>query len=388
MTAEVCFVVTDAISFNVLYRGQLEYLAKRGFRLTLICGGAPEEVARLRARKVGKVVDLGLVRDPNFRSDLISLLRLLLHFAFNRFDIVVSTTPKALLLGSIACCLTAQRWRVAFFQGRVYENFTGWRRRLYKLFDRITITCCNEVLFVSRSLMSEFSREFPRVRLKGTVLGHGASNGVDPERFSSATVPQEKLIRLRSDLGISASDFVVIVVGRICLDKGLHEISQVIRRTSGSGFKFVFVGPVEGREAEAVFANLLVLSDVVHVTFTLDVTPYFALADAHLFLTHREGFGNVAIEAAAVGVPTICFDVVGVRDSVADGVSGIRHPFGDIDGVVDTLRDLQATSGSDAAGFGGARVWAVERYAQEKVWAVYAEYYGSRGKRARREVMP
>jgi len=38
---------------------------------------------------------------------------------------------------------------------------------------------------------------------------------------------------------------------------------------------------------------------------------------------HHEGWGTVVMEAAGVGLPTVGFDVEGIRDSVADGVTGL-----------------------------------------------------------------
>ena len=39
--------------------------------------------------------------------------------------------------------------------------------------------------------------------------------------------------------------------------------------------------------------------------------------------TYREGFGNVLIEAAALGIPVISTKVTGVFDAVKDGYNGI-----------------------------------------------------------------
>ena len=47
-----------------------------------------------------------------------------------------------------------------------------------------------------------------------------------------------------------------------------------------------------------------------------------------------EGFGMVAIEAAAHGLPTVAFDVGGVADAIADGSSGWLVPAGDYAGMV------------------------------------------------------
>nr|WP_160291530.1 glycosyltransferase [Lysobacter sp. A03] len=303
------------------------------------------------------------------------MIRLIWHFLFNRYDLVLTSTPKALLLASIAACFTMQRRRVAFFQGRVYENFRGLRRRIYRLFDRATVACVHEVLFVSRSLMSEFVNEMPTAETKGRVLGDGSGNGICSQTFSHDAVPLERVEEIRRELGLLASDFVILVVGRICADKGLVEIEQVADRLVDSGAKLVLVGPPEGEKA-ASFLKRLVASKVVrHVPFTRDVVSYFALANAHLFLSHREGFGNVAIEAAAMGVPTIAFDVVGVRDSVGDGVSGIRVDFGDVDAVAMILRGMMDDREGTLNRFVHARQWALERFSRERVWAEFAEFY-------------
>ena len=49
----------------------------------------------------------------------------------------------------------------------------------------------------------------------------------------------------------------------------------------------------------------------------------FQCADLLLLPGTREGWGIVAMEAAAYGVPTVAYDIPGLRDSVIDGITGI-----------------------------------------------------------------
>jgi phosphatidylinositol alpha-1,6-mannosyltransferase len=50
-----------------------------------------------------------------------------------------------------------------------------------------------------------------------------------------------------------------------------------------------------------------------------------------------EGFGMVAIEAAAGGTPTVAFPVGGVIDAVADGSNGVLVPEGDYEAFADAV---------------------------------------------------
>jgi len=68
----------------------------------------------------------------------------------------------------------------------------------------------------------------------------------------------------------------------------------------------------------------------------------YAAADVLVFPLIRvkgdvEGFGMVAIEAAASGTPTVAFPVGGVVDAVADGVNGSLVPEGEYEAFADVV---------------------------------------------------
>ncbi|HEY8480938.1 MAG TPA: glycosyltransferase family 4 protein [Spirillospora sp.] len=67
-----------------------------------------------------------------------------------------------------------------------------------------------------------------------------------------------------------------------------------------------------------------------------------ARADLHLSTSQGEGWGLSVIEAAALGVPTVAFDVDGLRDAVRDEITGwLVRPGDDPAGVVErALKEL------------------------------------------------
>lgn len=89
-------------------------------------------------------------------------------------------------------------------------------------------------------------------------------------------------------------------------------------------------------------------------------TKHHLMARAHVHLTAsvREGWGLVVSEAAALGTPTIAYDVAGLRDSTraAGGVVVPPNPEAMADGLVRLLPGWQ-TRGMRPLPFGGAHSW-------------------------------
>jgi phosphatidylinositol alpha-1,6-mannosyltransferase len=77
-----------------------------------------------------------------------------------------------------------------------------------------------------------------------------------------------------------------------------------------------------------------------------NLVALYAAADVFVFPLIEmpgdvEGFGMVAIEAAAFGTPTVAFDCGGVGDAVVDGVNGTLVAAGDYQGFANAIRHVQ-----------------------------------------------
>lgn len=88
----------------------------------------------------------------------------------------------------------------------------------------------------------------------------------------------------------------------------------------------------------------------------------YRAADLHVFPVREldgdpEGFGMVAIEAAAQGLRTVAFLTGGTPDSVSDGISGVLVAAGDYQGFAATVIE-QLRRGATAEDEGAARQFA------------------------------
>lgn len=75
------------------------------------------------------------------------------------------------------------------------------------------------------------------------------------------------------------------------------------------------------------------------------LSALYRSADVHIFPVRHiandpEGFGMVAVEAAAHGLPTVAYATGGIVDAVSDGVTGRLVPSGDATGFADAVRQM------------------------------------------------
>lgn len=362
---KICFVITDAISFNTLCKGQLEYFDNsQKFDITLICGGDEKQIEILRSRNVGRVITMPLLRKPNIVQDIKCLFFIWKYLTIHRFDVIVYSTPKALLLGSLASFLSFQKNRIALVRGRVYENYTGKKRSIFRFIDKFNLKISHKVIFISKSLRDVYLNEKIISERKSILLGSGSSNGVDTKKFFP--LPSE----------FCKDKFSIIMVGRICADKGINELYHLLYLIKSLPINFTLLGKVEDIESQKILDYLLnEYSFLNHVQHTTEPVKYFQQSDLHLFLSHREGFGNVALEAASCNIPTFAYNVVGVKDSVQHEITGLRFDFQDIESIAEAIAEAVKNPKTFKERFSKARTWAVENFEQKQVWENYLNFY-------------
>lgn len=108
----------------------------------------------------------------------------------------------------------------------------------------------------------------------------------------------------------------------------------------------------------------------------------YAAADLCIFPLREmsgdvEGFGMVAMEAAAHGLPTVAFDVGGVADAVADDRSGWLVPAGDYSAMVERIHQVLMVG----------RTPDVRRQAQDFAETFDWEHFGSRLRKRLQELI-
>jgi len=117
----------------------------------------------------------------------------------------------------------------------------------------------------------------------------------------------------------------LVWVGRLVAHKRADLVLPIAERLAGTGVTIDVVG--RGPAAKALAASVAdrgLAGQVRLRGFLPESAKQAVLAGARLHLNTSlgEGWGLCVLEAAALGVPTVAFDVAGLRDAVRDGQTG------------------------------------------------------------------
>lgn len=312
------------------FRGLPAYLRTRGYDVAAIAAPGPDLDA-FAEREGVKVYGVPMTRQITPRTDILSVVRLTRTLTRLRPTIVHASTPKGGLLGMLAARLTRRPIRVFHLHGLPHQTRTGPGRILLQGATRIACTLADQVLCVSESLRTDAIADGIVRADKAIVLLNGSANGVDAEgQFDPERFGPDPRATGRAEVGLTEAGLVVGFVGRLAHDKGIDDLAAAwqIVRESRSDVRLLMVGPEEPEDPTST-ATLTALQRDDRVRFTGQVAdPAAALAamDVLILPTYREGFGNVLIEAGAMGRPVVATTVTGCVDAVQHNVTGLLVP--------------------------------------------------------------
>jgi glycosyltransferase involved in cell wall biosynthesis len=183
---------------------------------------------------------------------------------------------------------------------------------------------------------------------------------------------------IRDQMGLPKDAVVMIFIGRLAKDKGIYELITAYKNLylSHRNFWLMLVGPGEGVDLEK-----LVLSDakdhIRRVPYTSEPEFYLAAADFLCLPSHREGFGVVIIEAAAMGLPAIASNIYGISDAVIDQTTGLLFKCGNLDELQGCIQKL--ITNKEYRNYLGqqARENAEENFCHKEVVGNYVDYIHS-----------
>ncbi|MCU0520255.1 MAG: glycosyltransferase family 4 protein [Anaerolineae bacterium] len=174
--------------------------------------------------------------------------------------------------------------------------------------------------------------------------------GVDASRTHTGREEARSWLWRRLGIVPNGSEIVLLTVGRLVPRKGVTWfVEQVVPRLdAGVPVHYVVIGDGPDGARLRALADQVDGSSTIHVlggVSQVDKQRAFAAADLFIMPNVRvpgdmEGFGLVATESTAYGLPVLASDLEGIRDAVLDGQTGRLLPPEHADAWVFELRRL------------------------------------------------
>lgn len=327
---KICYVVTIPLTIKSFFVSQINYLNKHGFDITVICSDSDMLVDKLD--KEVKLISVAIPRGISIKGSIFSICELYRIFKKEKFDLVQYSTPNAALYSALAAGLCRVKIRNYHLMGLRYLGSNGLARAILKLIEKTACRLSTHIECVSRLNMELGIKEKLFSPQKVTVVWNGSTGGIDLRRFD---IKQASLWReqVRNELHLEQNDFVFGFVGRITADKGINEILGAFGDIKNA--KLLMIGRIEGVETinQDLYKQSLCDENIIYVSEVSDIERYYAALDVLLLPSYREGFGNVVIEAAALGVPAIVSDIPGPTDTVLKDKTATIIPVKDVEAL-------------------------------------------------------
>ncbi len=310
---KICYVVTIPLTIRSFFIPQLQYLAENGFDVSVICS-SDEKLQKELGGKV-RYIPVEIPRGLSVGGSVKAISELKKVFKKEQFDLIQYSTPNAALYASIASKQVGCKIRNYHLMGFRYLGAHGVGRSILKIIEKLTCKNSTSIECVSKSNLEIGVQEGIFPREKATVVWNGSTGGVDLNRFNINLCNQYRK-EIREKYDISENEFVYGFVGRITRDKGINEILEAYQQIKDT--KLMLIGPQEGIDTldQGLYQESLNDNRVIYTGGVNDPEKYFAAIDVLLLPSYREGFGNVVIEAAAMGIPAIVSNIPGPIDTI------------------------------------------------------------------------
>jgi glycosyltransferase involved in cell wall biosynthesis len=329
----------------------VSYLTKEldriGYETTLVAGsiGGSEGSMEYIAQELGvePVYLPALQREISPVHDLVAARELLALIRQLRPDVLHTHTAKAGAVGRLAAQLAGRarpKVVVHTFHGHVLRGYFGpAKTEAFRRLEQGLARSSDALIAVSPEVKDDLVALGVALPEKITVIRLGLDLDA---RLTTAPGAAEAL---RAELGVPPERLLVGWLGRMTGIKRVDELLLAFAALCSSGVDadLLLVGDGPDRHELEGLATELGIRGRCHFTgFRTDVGTIYAASDVVALTSANEGTPVTVIEAQAAGKPVVSTDVGGVRDVVADGVSGFVVAPHDVGAVAARLGELAA----------------------------------------------
>ena len=326
---KICFVVSSVLTAKFFLRYHIEKLSEE-YDVYLVGNFSEEDIESISYFKLAGIKSIKIERKINVLKDIRAIRDLSSYLKEINFDAITSLAPKAGLISAISGKIAGTKNRVHIFTGQIWHTRKGLFKCLLKSLDKLIVLLNTQILVDSHSQKEYLLKEGIINNVDSYVLGNGSISGVDFDRFYPNKNSKKQL---RDEIGIPQDAVVFLFMGRINKDKGILDLAYAFKMLLLSE-KNIFLLMVGYDEEGCVKKSIDIIENEQHFKFfgsTDFPEKLIHVGDVFCLPSYREGFGTSVIEASNCALAIICSDTYGLRDTIIDNVTGLRHETGNVE---------------------------------------------------------
>jgi glycosyltransferase involved in cell wall biosynthesis len=334
---KVVHITTIDKSIKFILQNQLLSIKDDGYEVFAISSPGPyvPEIENVGIRHI----PVSIPRNVEPIADIRALITLCRIMRRENFTIVHTHFSKPGLLGQVAARLAGVPIIINTVHGFAFhENMQELHKRFYILIEKVAAFCSHKLLSQNKEDMSLAIREGLCKPDKIEYLG----NGIDLSRFDPLQINARDKKQKQEELRLRDGAPVIGFVGRLAKKrKGFEDFlkaASIIMEKKPDAYFLIIGEPDYGRPDAAgpdlakvygVFENCRFMGWVPNEQIPLLMSLMHVLVLPSLL----EGIPRSLMEASAMGIPIVAYDVKGNREVVRDGVNGFLISYGDVYGL-------------------------------------------------------
>lgn len=371
MKKKICFIVSSPFTAKAFLLEHIKILATE-FDVYLVAN-FENETQKAISPYLKDVYNVKIERNITLLNDLKAVRDLRNILRIMSFDAIHSVTPKAGLIGMLAGKLSGIKVRTHIFTGQVWYTKVGLLKVLLMTIDKFIVALSTNILVDGEEQRNFLISKNIVKRQSSRVLGKGSISGVDTNRFfPTAEIKQ----RYRDEIHYLPQDVVFVFLGRLNLDKGVIDLAHAFSKLQDEvpNVKLLFIGFDE--------ANLL--PEVYEIIGKLNFNFYGSTNEPELVLqagdvlclpSYREGFGTSVIEGSLLQLPVICSDTYGLKETIIENKTGLRHEVKNIDSIYNQMKILALNASLRLEMGKAGRNYVLENFKSSQVSDAWFKYY-------------
>lgn len=213
--------------------------------------------------------------------------------------------------------------------GVPYDGYKGVARLAFQLIECSNITLSHRTISITRS-MTGLLQKVNIFNKPIDTLYPGTIAGIDFK------IPNYKLLLDKRRFNAKTNQLRIIYVARVEKRKGIYELIEAISKFENTNIHLTIYGSgAHVLDDMSLDANFISIKGYIN-----DLTESYLEADILIVPSYHEGFGQVYLEAASLGVIPVCADILGPTDFIKHGNNGFTVEPKSVKSISRLLKDI------------------------------------------------